>query len=587
MSADLRKLGPKIPTRELLPQMWKLIRDYRWQCWLAIALLIVSMGCGMWVPLLMGETVNIAIAPEKDSAELIRTCLTVLALYLLISVVDRYQAYLIQRTGQKVTHRIRCLIYNKIQGLSVPYFDQNAIGRLQSRIINDVKALNEVFTSSMSVLLLDSLMVVGSIIAMFWLSWELASWVLLTIPLLAVMINYFGKRLAIAYTDVRVRLAEINGFLGENVAAVAAIQRLTAEKERFETFEKLVDNHTEAQMRSVGLFAVALPSSNIIHGIAVGSLLLVGGRWVIEDRVSVGLIVAFFAYIRHLFQPIRNLIQKYNLYLSSRVAAERVVNILNLKSEVDLEQAVWKNEPLEDSSFAFEGVSFKYPTKNENALTNVSFQVPTGSSLALVGATGSGKSSIVRLIMRFYEPHEGVIRFGGRPITEWNRFELRSQIGVIHQDIYLLEGTLRDNLLLGRLGLSDELLEQQCRRVHLWDMVENRGGLEMKIREGGGNLSLGEKQLISFARVLAFDPPVMVMDEATASLDRDLEKHILAALDTVLKGRTSIVIAHRISTVQHCDLVVVLENGRVIERGIPQELITTGGKFAELSQLQE
>lgn len=569
-----------------LGRLWPFILPYRGRLLVSLFFVAGATGVEVLVPYLLGRIVDsVTLGPAALKA-LPWLCGAYLAVTLAKCVFSTLLANHVQKIGQAVLHDLRSSLFGRILGLPVALFDQNPVGRFLSRVINDIKSLSEVFTASMSVLAVDVVLVLGTMAAMLWLNPRLAMVALATIPVVAVSVRFFGRRLAITYRRARTRLSEINSFLGENIGALATIQRLAAEDNRNARFKEIVTNHNEAQLRTVGLYAVAMPVTNVLYGISLGALLLVGGKWAIEGSVTVGTVVAFAAYLKNLFNPVEDLIQKYNLYLSARVSAERIGGILDEPMESELEtNPVWLAAPT-DASLEFADVSFRYPKKEALALRSVSFKVAAGSSLAVVGATGSGKSTLLRLLLRFYDPTDGEIRFGGRALSDWNRFQLRSQIGLIPQDLYLFEGSLRDNLSVGRTGFTDTYLEEQCRKVELWEMVNYRGGLECPITEGGTNLSLGERQLIAFARTFAFNPSVLVLDEATASLDRHLERKVMAAIREILKGRTSIVIAHRLTTVQACDQGIVLELGRVAERGTLGALQALGGIYSRLHSLQ-
>jgi ATP-binding cassette, subfamily B, multidrug efflux pump len=569
-----------------LTRLWPFVRPYEGKLLVSLALVAGATGVEVAVPYLLGRIVDSVTLGAAGLPALQGLCLAYLGVVLAKGIFSTLLADIVQRVGQGALHDLRSALFGRILGFPVSVFDQNPVGRLLSRVINDIKSLSEVFTASMSVLAVDVVLVMGTVAAMLWLHPKLALVALATLPIVGLSVRFFGRRLAVAYRRSRTRLSEINAFLGENIGALATIQRLSAENNRMSRFTDIVESHNEAQLRSVGLYAVAMPVTNALYGISLGALLLVGGKWAIEGMVTVGTVVAFAAYLKNLFNPVEDLIQKYNLYLSARVSAERVNGILEEATESEMEKNPVSLGALRDYSIEFDRVSFRYPKKETAALEGVSFTVPSGTSLAVVGATGSGKSTLLRLLLRFYDPGSGEIRFAGRSLTEWNRFQLRRQIGLIPQDLYLFEGTLRDNLSVGREGFSDAFLEEQSRKVELWEMVRGRGGLDCPISEGGTNFSLGERQLIAFARTFAFNPPVLVLDEATASLDRNLERKVLAATREILRGRTSIVIAHRLSTVQSCDQGVVLELGRVAEQGTLDELKGLGGIYSRLHLLQ-
>jgi ATP-binding cassette subfamily B protein len=317
----------------------------------------------------------------------------------------------------------------------------------------------------------------------------------------------------------------------------------------------------------------------------MASLIGAGGYWVLEGRISIGVLVTFLGYIRNLFQPVRDLVEKYNTYLSAKVSAERVSSVL-MQPREDCESGI-AEIPTADAGIEFENVSFRYAGREDFAIKDVSFSVPAKTSLAVVGATGSGKSTLVRMLLRFYDPTLGRVLLHGRATTEWNRTALRSRLGVVHQEVYLIEGMLLDNLCMGRAGFPEDVIVAACERVGLWEHVRDRGGLSMKILEGGANLSAGEKQLVAFTRIVLFDPPVLILDEATASLDRVCEARVMSGISELIANRTSIIIAHRLSTVQNCDEVMVLDKGCVAERGTYAALSKSDGLFKSLLKFHE
>jgi ATP-binding cassette subfamily B multidrug efflux pump len=533
-------------------------------------------------PIIVGKCVDAVIVPHRG-VNLRFLCGCFLFAVVTKLILDSVQAYVIQSTGQSITHELRTLMFSRIEKLPVSYFDRNPTGRLLTRVINDIKSLSDLFTASISVLALDSMVIFGTIVAMLYIHWKLAILVLIPFPFVMMGIEFFGRQLADSYRLVRLKLSEINSFLGENIGAISTIQRLAAEDARMQKFTGIVDQHNRAQMESLRVFALVQPLTNILNGASMGILILVGGYWAIGGKVTVGLVVAFLGYLRNLFQPIRDLVEKYNTFLSSMVSAERVVSILDENTE----ETVGGNfeSPQAGLAVRFENVSFRYPTRNKNALEQINFRVEPGESLAVVGATGSGKSTLVRLLLRFYEPDRGTIWLGGAALSEWDKSALRQKIGVVHQEIYLFQGTIRENLSLGRTGYSDPYLREQCERAQLWPFIAQRGGLDMHVYEGGSNFSIGERQLLSFARVLVFDTPLLILDEATSSVDRRLERRLMAAVAETLAGRTSIVVAHRLTTIEACHRIIVVENSRIVEQGTHEQLLSTRGIFAQYHEI--
>lgn len=572
--------------REVFETISPILRPRKNEFILGIVLVFGSTLCEVFAPILLGKGVDVAIAPNPEKIKLVRVAVAFLGVITLRAITETFQGLVIQRTGQKVIHDLRTKVFEKLHSLPINYFDSHPTGRLLTRVVNDIKSLSELFTASISVLILDVMIIAGSLISMIWLNWQLATVVLLTFPLVFWTIFNFGERLSESYKLVRARLAEINSFLGENIGAIATIQRLGAEEARYHKFHGIVELHTDAQMKSLVVYAAVQPYANILNGIAMASLMGVGGYWAIQGKITLGVLVAFFAYLRNLFQPIRDLVEKYNTFLSAMVAAERVVSVLQESGEEQFDFAPEEQvEVCQDTTIKFDNVSFKYSSRDVLALEGVSFTVPSGKSVAIVGATGSGKSTIIRLLMRFYEPTQGQISFGGKDLNSLSPQNIRRQIGVIQQEVYLFSGTVRDNLTIGKTAWTDSHLEEVCRQTGLWELVKNRGGLNLIVFEGGSNLSLGERQLLAFTRTWLFNPRVLVLDEATASVDPISEKYLMSAIRAGVKDRTSIVIAHRLSTIKFCDYIVVMEKGRIAEQGTYQNLLKKRGLFFEFYQI--
>lgn len=575
----------KLKLREVFITLYPFLRPHLLWFLLGSFFILISTAVETVLPILVGKAVEVAIPGTQDLTALKKTCALFLGLIFLKAIVDTVQAYIIQKAGQGITHDLRSTLFEHIAALRVEYFDKNPTGRLLTRVINDIKSLSELFTASISVLALDILVIIGTIVAMFILHFKLAAMILSSFPLVIWTVIYFGKKQADAYREVRKFLSEINAFLGENISGIPTIQRLRAEKSRLHSFSTIVVKHQVAQNQSLRLFALVQPFANVLNGTAMAVLVAYGGYLVVQGEIGIGVVIAFLGYLRNLFQPVRDLVEKYNTFLSAYVSSERVVKILQERPE-------WVHDPVSrpDSSnpksLEFKNVTFKYPNRKLPALENVSFDLQEGRSLAIVGATGSGKSSIVRLLLRFYEVTAGSVWVGGREIKEWNRKDLRNCFGMIHQEVYLFAGSLRENLLIGREKIQDdETLIRHCRTAQLWEVVKDRGGLDFQVFEGGSNLSLGEKQLVNFARILILNPHILIFDEATSSIDPALEDRVMKAFANVLKGRTSIAIAHRLSTIEACDEIVVMEKGNLVERGEYRALLKRNGTFARFHQI--
>ncbi len=549
-----------------------------------VLLILLGTTIEIFLPLIIGKTVD-AVTAHASNGEIFYYGKIFLSLIVLRAIAEAIQGYVIQRTGQKVLHDLRLMVFDKILRLPVAYFDANSTGRLMTRLMNDIKSVSELFSASISVLILDTAVIVGTVVAMLYSSFYLSLWILLTFPIAIYLIFYFGNRLATAYREVRQNLSQLNSFIGENVGAIASIHRLGAEEDRQNGFEERVQKHTDTQFKSVHIFALSQPVIGFFNGVSIATLLGLGGYWVIEGKMTLGVLVMFLGYLRNLFQPIRDLIEKYNTFLSSYVSLERINQILFEKEE---NPAGVEIQEMSDSIFLrFDSVNFQYPGRDISVLKDISFDLQKGKRIAIVGSTGSGKSSIIRLILRFYEPTSGAITLFGEKISNLALNSYRSVFGFVPQEVYVFHGSIRENLTLGRLEISDESLIKISKQSGLWKVIENRGGLNFETLEGGGNLSMGEKQLLCLTRVLVLDPKVLILDEATSNIDSNLESQIVTAIETSLVGRTSIIIAHRLSTIMRCDEILVMENGQIAERGTFTQLRSQNGLFEKFCKIYD
>ncbi|MDA8344581.1 MAG: ABC transporter ATP-binding protein [Thermaerobacter sp.] len=508
------------------------------------------------------------------------------ALVVLVAFIANYvQTYILQWAGQRIIYDLRKKIFTHIEHMHLGYFDKNPIGRLVTRVTNDSEALNEMYTSVLVNIFKDIFMLVGAIVIMFTLNHFLAYVSYAIIPLLIVTTAGYTRYARDAYRTVRVRLARLNAFLSENFSGMRIVQVMRQEMRQQRRFD--VDNrgYLKAGIRELTIFAVFRPTMNFMYNVTVAALLWWGGGSVLSNIVTFGVLYAFIGYAQQFFQPIQDIADKYQIMQSAMAASERIFQVIDTPAEV-LDTALPAVLPdAVTGEIRFEHVWFAYEGDNW-VLKDVDFTVAPGQSVAFVGATGAGKSSIVNLLGRFYDVQRGRVLLDGQDVSAVEQQNLRRKIGVVQQDVFLFAGNIRDNIKLGD-PIPDEVVEAAARHVHAADFIERLPGkYDEPVQERGSTFSAGQRQLVAFARVLAHDPAILVLDEATASIDTETEGLIQQALERVSHGRTTLIVAHRLSTIRNCDQILVMNHGRIVERGTHEELLHRRGLYWDLYRLQ-
>jgi ATP-binding cassette, subfamily B, multidrug efflux pump len=499
------------------------------------------------------------------------------------------QEILLNRVGQQVMFDLRTEIYTKLQNQEVAYYDKNPVGRIITRITSDVDSLNELFTSGVIDVLGDLVSIFAIIGFMFYLDWRLALVVLSTVPLLFLATNWFRKRARHGYDLVRTRLAKLNAFLQEHISGAQTVQLFNAEAKVQQRFHDINDDYRNANIETIYYYAIFYPLVDFIGAVGIALVIWFGGYLlgfpVSEAAISIGTVAAFVQYSGFLFQPIRDLSDKFNILQAAIVASHRIFQLLDLPVQI-VTPEMPKKTGKSEGRIEFRNVWFAY--KNEDwILKDVSFTVNPGESIALVGHTGSGKTTTTNLLMRFYDIQKGSILLDGIDIREWDLKSLRENFAVVLQDVFLFGDSIESNIRLGNKSITDERIEWSATEVHAAEFIEKlpeRYATEVK--ERGAGLSVGQKQLISFARALAFDPKLLILDEATSSIDTETEQLIQQAVERVMHGRTSLVVAHRLSTIQRCDRILVFHHGELREAGTHYELLALRGLYWRLFQLQ-
>ena len=586
----------------LMRRLLRYVTPYRGTALVALLLLLTTAGLTLVGPALTQRALDVAV-PAGDVGLLRTLALLFLGSLVLEFLCDYGQAYLTAWMGQRVMADLRLTVFSHLQRLSVSYFDRNPVGRLMTRVTSDVETLNELFSSGVVTVFGDLFTLVAIVVNMLIVDWRLALVAFAVIPLMALAAVTFRRHVRDSFSEIRVRLARLNAFLQEHLTGVRVVQLFGREEAEAKAFSRINDDHLRAHLRSITIYAVFFPVVEFLTAVALALLLWRGGARVLDGTLTVGVLAAFIQLTRRFFQPLQDLSEKYNLLQSAMASSERIFRLLDTEPTVRPPANPVRLPVPVRGEVIFEDVWFRYaaphrehrvqgePGRHEPAeagwvLKGVSFRARPGETIALVGHTGAGKTTIINLLLRFYDPERGRSTVDGVDIRELDPSDLRGLIGFVQQDLFLFTGDIDHNLILDA-EITPARARQAAERVGADRFIQRLpDGYGHTLGERGRSLSVGERQLLSFARALARDPRILVLDEATSSVDAEAEAQIQAAVSELMRGRTSLVVAHRLSTILNADEILVLHHGEIRERGTHRTLLAQGGLYERLHRLQ-
>jgi len=593
----------------LMRRLLTYLGPYRRQVAVALVAIVAGSGAALAQPYLIKLAIDGYIAQGR-SGQLGRLAILYLGILLVSFAAEYIQTWAMQLTGQRIMFDLRMAIYRHLQRLDLRYYDHNPVGRLMTRVTSDVDVLNDLFTAGVVTIFSDVFTLVGIMVVMLWMDWRLALVSFTVLPLIVLIAQWFRRNVRESYRTVRTWIARINAFLQENITGMSTVQLFRREALNFEQFDEIDRKHRDANVDSIFYYAVFYPAIEAVSALAAALIIWYGGANVLAGTLTLGALVAFLQYSQRFFRPISDMSEKFNVLQSAMASSERIFKLLDEPVAIESPKHPVSRPHPAPGHIVFDRVWFAYnatgaegaggagraggagkageaSTEPDWVLKDVSFEVKPGERLGIVGATGSGKTTLINLLLRFYDVQRGSITIDGVDIRQLDLAELRGLFSLVLQDVHLFSGTIADNIRLGNLAITDERLQRAAEAVHADKFIERMpGGYGAAVAERGSTLSVGQKQLLSFARALAFDPRVLILDEATSSVDTETEILIRDALGALMAGRTTIAIAHRLSTIQDMDKILVLHKGAVRESGTHQELLAARGIYFKLFQLQ-
>ena len=567
---------------DLLRRVFRFAVPYKKKFYLSVAIAIFLSIITPIRPLLIQITVDKYIAHSLADMVILITIVQV-GIIIVETAMRFYFSYITSWLGQSVVKDLRVAVYKKILGLNLSQFDKTPIGTLTTRTVNDIESINDIFADGLVPIIADLLSIVCVLTYMFWVDWQLTLIALVPFPIILIATYYFKESVNRSFHKVRNAVANLNAFVQEHLTGMAVVQAFAAEKNEYEKFKKINKEHRNANISAIFAYSVFFPVVEIVSALAIGLIVWYGSG----QQVNVGTLMAFILCLNLIFRPLRVIADKFNVLQMGMVASERVFQVLDNNDFIaaSSDKTIMPKEALK-GKVAFEKVWFAY-TGDNYVLKDISFTINPGDTIAIVGHTGSGKSTIISLLNRLYHNRKGVIKIDDISIEEYDLEALRKNIGVVLQDVFLFSGTVMDNITLRNPEIPEEKAIEAAKMIDMHDFImQLPGGYNFNVMERGATLSLGQRQLLSFVRALLYNPSILILDEATSSVDTQSEMLIQHAIDTLIKDRTSIIIAHRLSTIRKANKIIVLDNGQIIEMGTHEELLARGGFYQKLYMLQ-
>lgn len=568
----------------LLKKVLKWVQPYRKRLWLSVGITIFLAVISPLRPLLIQYAIDHRIV-EPDGGSLLTLCLIIIVV-LIFEAAGQFTAnYLSNLLGQSVIRDLRNKVYTHIISLEARYFDRNPIGMLVTRVVSDLETIGSIFTEGVVIVFGDLLQLSVVLAVMFYTDWKLSLIAISTIPLLLIATNIFKNGIKSAFQDVRNQVARLNTFVQEHISGMGIVQVFNREAQEMQLFKEINKEHAAAHIRSVWHYSIFLPIVEILSAVSIGLLIWLGAYGVINEQFTIGNLIAFTLYVNMLFRPIRTLADRFNTLQMGMVSSERVFKLLEEEEFIEKETGTHAPEGIK-GAIDFKNVWMAYNTE-EWIIRDLSFSVKPGTTLAIVGATGSGKTTLINLLNRFYDYQKGEILIDGVELKQYQSGYLRKQIAVVLQDVFLFSDSIQNNISLNNAEITEEQIIEAAREIGADEFIRKLpGGYQFNVMERGVMLSSGQRQLIAFIRAYLYNPSILVLDEATSSVDTETEELIRIATERVTKNRTSIIIAHRLATVQKADKILVMDKGQLAEMGSHQELLALNGKYKKLYELQ-